>query len=312
MMLEELKKLSSFRKWRARAMGAWPAFLAKRRERLIQQERYGAIPEKAAENILEDLFTVVLDWDIGDLNNQVDYADLVLTKLGLKRLLVEVKRPGSLSWNRSSMERALSQARGYAESQRVKTIAVSDGMLFYAVDIVHGGLHRRALIHFDTEAPPLDLWWVSVDGIYRDCTALEAPAPERPPDRYGAGRDHGSSAGEAEKRLLHPKYNVPVECFGYSESAVDPRTWKLPYRFADGSVDEKHLSGAVRAVISNYRGVRVSIPEQAIPDVLVRLGVAAAEAGKLPGQTPKPGKTYQQLYEVLHQLDRLVEVLPHK
>lgn len=53
-----------------------------------------------AENILEDLFTTVLDCRISDVNNQVKYADLVLTRLGIKYLIVEVKRPGALAWNR--------------------------------------------------------------------------------------------------------------------------------------------------------------------------------------------------------------------
>ncbi len=46
-----------------------------------------------AEDILEDLFTTVLDWPLTDLNNQVRYADPVLTRLGIKHLIVEVKRP---------------------------------------------------------------------------------------------------------------------------------------------------------------------------------------------------------------------------
>jgi hypothetical protein len=34
-------------------------------------------PEKVAESILEDFFTIALDWEIGNLNNQLRYADLV-------------------------------------------------------------------------------------------------------------------------------------------------------------------------------------------------------------------------------------------
>jgi len=57
-----------------------------------------------AKNILEDLLTTVLDWSVGDLNNQVEYADLVLTRLGIKYLVIEVKRPGALAWNRRAVE----------------------------------------------------------------------------------------------------------------------------------------------------------------------------------------------------------------
>jgi hypothetical protein len=59
-------------------------FAKKRKERLAQHKRYGTVAEKVAENILEDLFTEVLDWSISDLNNQVEYADLLLTHLGIK------------------------------------------------------------------------------------------------------------------------------------------------------------------------------------------------------------------------------------
>lgn len=46
-----------------------------------------------AENILEDLFTMVLDWHLSEVNNQVGYAGLVLTRLGVKHLIVEVNAP---------------------------------------------------------------------------------------------------------------------------------------------------------------------------------------------------------------------------
>ncbi len=94
-------------------------------------------------------------------------------------------------------------------------------------------------------------------------------------------------------------------------SALKTATWKLPYRLADGSVDERHLPGAIRAVLSNYRGTHIkAIPEAAIGDVLVRLGRAAAEIRKLPGQTPKPLQSYQQLYDALHQMQRLAVLSP--
>lgn len=65
---------------------------------MAQQRRFGTAAEKVAENILEDLFTMALDWHLSEVNNQVGYADLVLTRLGVKHLIVEVKRPGALAW----------------------------------------------------------------------------------------------------------------------------------------------------------------------------------------------------------------------
>lgn len=58
-------------------------------------------------------------------------------------------------------------------------------------------------------------------------------------------------------------------------------------------------------MISNYRGTRVNIPEQAVPDVFVRLGKAVAEIGKMPSQPPDAPETYQHLYEALRQMGRL-------
>ena len=138
-----LTSLSSFRKTISRLESTWPEFLHKRQARLVQGERNGGAAEKVAEDIVSDLFTSVLDWNISDINNQVDYADIILTTLGIKKLLVEVKRPGSLVWNQPGLEKALEQARKYAAEQRVNTIAISDGRLFYAADIINGGLKDR-------------------------------------------------------------------------------------------------------------------------------------------------------------------------
>jgi hypothetical protein len=53
----------------------------------------------------------VLDWSIGDINHQVGYPDLLLTRLGIKYLIVEAKTPGALAWHSSARDRALEQAR---------------------------------------------------------------------------------------------------------------------------------------------------------------------------------------------------------
>lgn len=301
-----LSNLATFRDFSRHVSQAWPTFLNQRQVRLVQQERHGTAPEKVAESILEDFFTIALDWSLGDLNNQLQYADIVLTTLGIKRLLVEVKRPGWLKRDQRSLEYALAQARRYADEQRVTTIAVSDGTLFYAADIVDGGLQDRARLRLDSTHAPPDAWWVSVDGIYRPPTILATDAR-----RVTVPADTGAEALEqTPSALLHPRYKIPAECFAYVGDASKTKTWRLPCRNADGSVDERHLPGAIRAVLMNYRGTHVkTIPESAISSVLVRLGKAAAEARKLPGQTPSPTKSYQVLYDALHQLGRLDEVL---
>lgn len=102
-----------------------------------------ATPARRSLNIVQDLFTEVLDWTIADLNNQVGYADVLLSRLSVKHLLIETKRPGALVWSRRAIDAALAQARGYADKQKDRCIAVSDGAMLYVADVVNGGCHRR-------------------------------------------------------------------------------------------------------------------------------------------------------------------------
>ncbi len=72
---------------------------------------------------------------------------------------------------------------------------------------------------------------------------------------------------------------------------------------ADGAVDAKRLPKAVQAILSNYRGAKVSgIPEEAIPAVLSRLARAARHAGHMPPEASNPAPIYRQLAEALEQL----------
>jgi len=285
-----------------RVTAAWPGFTGRRRARLAQQDRYGRAAEKVAENILEDLFTRVLDWPISAVNFQVGYADMELTSLGVKYLIVEVKRPGALVWRRPAVEAALAQARRYAAEQKVGCVGVSDGELLYAADVAHGGLTGRVLARLTEPDPPLSLWWLSVHGIYRapDCSPEllpEVPAPRA----CGQAMDAGA--------MLHPKYHLPAECFAYAGNVADPRTWKLPYRHADGSIDHARLPKAIQAILSNYRGLKVgSVPEPAIPDVLARLAQAACQLGRMPHQCAEPAAIYLQLAAALDQFGRLTDI----
>ena len=299
--------LASYRRCCDRLIAAWPEFLAKREERLAQQRRFGTAAEKVAENILEDLFTMVLDWRLSEVNNQVGYADLVLTRLGVKHLIIEVKRPGALAWNQRSADLALAQAHRYADEQKVHSIAVSDGIMLYARDHVPGGHRDRVFVRLDQPQAPADLWWLSTDGIYRtreDPTGaklcLLPPAPDSTPKP-----GNGAQAGP-----IHPKYRLPAVCFAYVGSAADPKTWHLPYLLADGTPDLARLPKAIQAILSNYRGAHVSsVPEEAIPEVLVSLARTAHRLGKLPANGPSAARAYIQLQEALDQLGRLADAL---
>jgi hypothetical protein len=278
--------------------------LRKRELRLQQQERLGEASEKVAENILEDLFTVVLDWPLSDLNNQLGRADIVLTDLGIRRLVVEVKRPGSLAWHERAVEHALEQVKRYAAEQGVKCVAVGDGAMLYAEDLVVGGASPRLFVSLREREPPLDLWWLSVQGIWRarppsEKAALHLPAAEPLPP------EPGDLTGEAQgtESLLHPKYKLPARCFAYVGDYSKPQSWKLPYLLADGTIDAKRLPKAVQSILSNYRGAKVSgIPEKAIQAVLSRLARAAAQAGHMPPVAPNPAPVYRQLADALEQL----------
>lgn len=303
--MERVENLAAYRRCVERISASWHQFQARRLERLRERERFGHAAERATESIIEDLFTEVLDWSIGDVNHQVGYADILLSRLGVKYLIIEAKRPGKLAWNRRGVSEALDQACRYAAAQKVRSVAVSDGVMLYGADVSHGGLCDRVFCSLAHPSPPLALWWLSVDGIYRPPAELAdaglqfLPETTVPVPRVDA---------ECTEQLLHPKYKLPARCFAYAGDAVDPHTWHLPYLNADGSVDARRLPKAVQAILSNYRGAHLStVPECDIPDVLVRLACAARSLGKLPDQTAEPAPAYVRLAAALEQLDRLAE-----
>ncbi|MCL5262867.1 MAG: type I restriction enzyme HsdR N-terminal domain-containing protein [Acidobacteria bacterium] len=300
---EECSQLTSYRNCTQRIRTEWGHFKCKREERLAQERRYGEASEKVAENILEDLFTSVLDWPLGNFNHQIQYADIVLTDLGIKKLIVEAKRPGALRWNRGAVDRALEQAERYAREQKVQVIAVSDGQMLYAANLVDGGREDRVYVALDAGEPPLDLWWLSMQGIWREAPyksmSLLPPEPKIP---VGDGL---TTTGTGNGSLLHPKYHLPARCFAYVRDPEKTSTWKLPYLLADGAIDTKRLPKAVQCILSNYRGAKVQgIPETAIPVVLKKLAEAAECAGHLPPRSQSPMDVYRLLQDALNQLQR--------
>ncbi len=83
----------------------------------------------------------------------------------MKFLIVEVTRPGSFD-GRGSILHALAQARRYATDLNVSRIAVSDGCVLEAYDLLPGGLRPRVVAHLADCQPPENLWWLSTRGIY--------------------------------------------------------------------------------------------------------------------------------------------------
>jgi hypothetical protein len=294
--------LASYRACVERIHTAWPGFSARRRQRL-QQRLSEAAAEKSAENILEDLFTTVLDWPLADVLLQQQRADIVLSGSGFKRLVLEVKRPGSLTRHRAAIHRTLDQARRYAAEQCIGAVAVSDATMLYAADVIDGVLRDRALVMLDTEQPPPALWLLSVRGIYQVPPVLAVDLDAGPRDD-GIAIAGATDAGA----LVHPKYKRGMHCFAYVGAANDTRTWKLPYLLADGTIDVKRLPKAIQCIVSSYRGANVVIPREACGEVMVLLATAAKELRKLPCQNTATAAAYREAHTFLQQLDLLSRV----
>jgi hypothetical protein len=215
--------------------------------------------------------------------------------LGIRRLVIETKRPGALS-GPHAVEAAFLQAQGYAETLRVGLVGVSDGAHLLAADLVPGGRRIRAETDISMEEVDQNLWWLSPDGVYRNPTPLPHPAAWAP------APTQGPSEPDASPGLLHPKYGLPVTCFAYVGSVTHPHTWRLPYLNAEGEIDHSRLPKAIQAVLTNYRGAHVSgISEEAVPLVLRRLAEAARRAGKMPPECLEPAAVYVQLSQTLLQ-----------
>lgn len=75
-----------------------------------------------------------------------------------------------------------------------------------------------------------------------------------------------------------------------------------------GAPDATRLPKAMQAILSNYRGAKVSIPRDAVGDVLVRLAGAARRLHKLPCQCADPSAAYVEAHLALVQLGRLADV----
>jgi hypothetical protein len=242
-----IETLASYLRCVERIRGSWSVFTQRRREQLAVRGRYGTVAERVTEEILRDLFTLVLDCPLSALNYQIDYADILLTDLGAKYLIVEAKRDGSLAWNERAVKMALNQAQGYAARQKVRCVGISDGVMLYAGDVVAGGLRDRAFVSLAAPDPPLDLWWISVHGIYRDRTDATDAGLRLLPEPPGQQPRELRWPAEA---LLHPKYGLPANCFAYVGDASSPETWKLPYIRADGRAIMSFSSGKAAPTIS--------------------------------------------------------------
>lgn len=280
------ENLASKNKQTERGKEQWAIFLDRRKQHLVQASRQLGGHEKITEKILEDLLTIVLDWNLEDINNQIEYSDIVITKQGIKVLVVEAKRLGFFS-SQTNIDKALYQAISYAKQMVIRKVAISDGNKLFLTEYCP---HRNTKngwvdISLDSTIYPEKLWYFSEHGIYRSIEKEELEPPTSP-----------------QTDLLHHKYQLPHYCFAYIGDENDTKTWKLPYLMSDRSVDHKRLPSAIRCIISNYRGKKVKdIPEWSIPIALKKLAKAAKDAGKMPSQNPRAPNTFIQLDSILTQ-----------
>lgn len=291
--------LASHRRCVERIVQTWQTFLAARSDRL----RHGGETEKVAEAVIEDLFTGVLDWSKGDLMYQIGYADIVLSHHLAKYLVIEVKRSGTLVPGRRALENAITQARRYAGEQKIPCVAATDGRYLYAADGGGGGLIDRVMVDLSSPDAPVELWSLSVHGIYRAPSGMVGSVA-----MLAEGTE--CLARSPTEVLVHPKYKLPAQCFAYVPDASRTATWKLPYLLADGGVDTKRLPKAIQAILGNFRGARVGgIPEGDMRGVLIRLARAAWSEGRMPPRALAPAAAYQQLALVLNQLGLSEQVM---
>lgn len=284
-----MHELSGYKNVVRQGRDSWDDFLLFRDKKLMQVGRDGGGAEKITETIIDNLLTQVLDWCPSNVNYQIEYSDIMLTHMGLKKVIIELKRPHSFTGNDRAFRLALDQARKYADRQKVRAIAVSDGVRLYVADIVDSNLSERISVHLDDRKFPEELFLLSVHGVNK-----KHNGPQLRLNLH-------SSIGLVDE-LIHPKYKLPSRCFAYAGDSTDTKTWKLPILKIDGSVDTKRLPGAIRCILSNYRGKNVQgIPENSISFVLNKLYEAAKIAKKLPSQNKKTADTYKNLDHYWHQ-----------
>ncbi len=96
-------------------------------------------------------------------------------------------------------------------------------------------------------------------------------------------------SNDKQKKAASTKKGLPAICFAYIPDETKPSTWRLRYRNPDGSVSPSHLAGAVAALSpGGFRGKRVEIPPEHLPEVKKKLLEAYKEIGTPEDKIP-PG-----------------------
>ena len=244
-----MENQAKYKKFQERLNTQWFSFISKRKEILTQGQRFGKSPEKLTENILTSLFTDLLDWDIKDLNYQVDYADIEITKLGIKRILIETKRPGGISWNHLQVQKHIEQALRYASKQKVFMIGISDGEKLYILNFNGSSTEPRIFISLSSDTPDGDLYYISINGIDKKKNT-DVNFKKTNSEKLMDGKT-------ITDELLNKQYKLPSRCFAYVGDPNKPNTWKLPYLLYDGSVNISRLPSAIGCIVTNFRGLQV-------------------------------------------------------
>ena len=258
---------------RAKIAERWEDFAYVRGEITAQTEAGRRLSERDVEQIVEALVAGPLDWDIGQLARQQDFADFALIDRGLKLVVIETKGFGVFR-DQAQADDALIQGARYADRHRSPLIWACDGcqLTLASRDPSAHAINVHLQVSLDPPIAPDELYYFSHYGLFRYPADVLRTIP------YSAVQDDA-----LYKR--HHAVLLHYSRFAYVGDLRDKATWMMPYRNPDGSVDTKRLGHAVNYLLSpgGYRGQkakRTRIPEAATLLSALRLARAYREAGR--------------------------------
>ncbi len=270
---------------RARIVEAWPGFRERRRRMLDARNCGRVLHERDMEELFRSIAEGPLGYGIENLGAQQDYADYALIDRGLKLAIVEVKALGLLNGgSEPNLVPVLLQAARYAHRHRTPYLMAFDGEILALGRLDEGNsIHCNLIVELDRDEPPEPLFYFTQYGLFHGSASVLFST---------------SFAPSLDDALCKTHHSIPLpySCFAYVGDLRNKKTWKMPYRNADGSADTKRLGHAVNYLLSpgGYRGQKAeedAVPVAATTLVALRLARAYKELDqwKKPAVLFKPG-----------------------
>ncbi len=231
-----------------------------------------SLNESDVRAVLERLLTDVLGYEPEQIDREPDFADFLILYRGMKLIVIETKDWGVFD-NEKALENALKQAANYADRHKVKRIFVFDGEKVIQALRSELSIKVVANANISGEPPFNDLFYFTQYGL------------EKTPQTATLTINYSGESTEEIPYKTHHGIRLPYTCFAYIGDLRDKKTWKMPYRNEDGSVDTGRIDKAVNFLLkkSGYRGITAtneSVPETAQPDVARKLAIAYQELGQ--------------------------------